>query len=220
MSLEDIENMPILDKETAITQLGDSSLFDVMLTSFEEMSMRTNLTDLKIALEKVDYINIRLSSHSLKGAASYIHAERVKTATSLLQSVIDNKKYDEISKHYLVLIKQCILLKRRIRYETCIKEEKSFNDDESDFDIPIAKNFNVIKHSATDFYIVEVSSTGSDFKISNRETKEHATISPQEKTKSKKIPDSTKKPNSQIPEIMEIEMAEPQKIACCNCNIV
>ena len=157
MSLEEIENLPILDKETAISQLDDAELFDTMLMGFEDMSMRGNLTDLKISLEKSDFPNVRLSTHSLKGASSYIHAERVKTLAALIQCSVDNQKYDDIFKYYPELIKQCVLLKRKIRYEACAKDGKQFGDDESDFDLPIAKYYKIIKRSANDFDVAQVS---------------------------------------------------------------
>ncbi len=124
MSVQEIESLPILDKATAIQQLDDAELFETMLMGFEEMSMRRNLTELKIAMDDVDYYNIRLNSHSLKGASSYLHAERVKTAAADVQFAVDNQKVDDIFKHYPILIKQCIVLKRAIRYEACAKDRK------------------------------------------------------------------------------------------------
>ena len=175
MSLEEIERLPILDKEIAIKHLDDAGLFETMLMGFEEMSMRNNLTNLKIALEKMDYYNIRLSSHSLKGASSYLHAERVKTAASLIQFAVDKQRPDDIFKYYPILIKQCILLKRRVRYEECLKESKPFRDDESDFDVPLAKYFKIIKRSSNDFDIMQISKPGQfppvpkyDFKPPNK----------------------------------------------------
>ncbi len=122
MSVQEIEALPILDKETAIQQLDDADLFDTMLTGFEEMSMRRNLTELKIALDDIDYYNIRLNAHSLKGASSYLHAERVKTAAANMQLAVDSQKGEDIFKYYPILIKQCMILKRRIRQEACTKE--------------------------------------------------------------------------------------------------
>ena len=184
MATEDIESLPILDRETAIKQLDDVSLFETMLMGFEDMSMRNNLTDLKLALEKADYYNIRLSSHSLKGASSYLRAERVRAAAAQVQMAVDSQKSDDIFKYYPILVKQCILLKRRIRYEACIKEGildcycigKQFHDDETDFDVPIAKYYQLIKRSANDFDVIQVSKAGKmpqipkyDFKQGHRD---------------------------------------------------
>ena len=124
MDLAEIESLPILDKETAIRDLGDVELFETMLMGFEEMTMRKNLTELKFAIEDLNYKAIRLNSHSLKGASSYLHAERVKTAAAQLQFTIDSQTPEEIFKKYPVLIKQCIILKRKIRLEGCLKESK------------------------------------------------------------------------------------------------
>ena len=122
MSIEEIERLPILDKLTAIKHLDDADLFDTMLMGFDDMSMKKNLVELKIAMDDVDYFNIRLNSHSLKGASSYLHAERVREASAQLQFAVDNQKSNDIFKYYQILVKQCIILKKRIRYETCIKE--------------------------------------------------------------------------------------------------
>ena len=157
MYLDDINKLPIIDKETAIEQLDDAQLFESMLMGFEEMSMRNNLTELMIALEKKDYVNVRLSSHSLKGASSYIHAERVKTLASNIQIAIDNKTNEDAFKYYPELVKQCIILKRQIRKEACTKSGKAFANDDSDFDVPIAKFFKIEKRSADDFDVVQIS---------------------------------------------------------------
>lgn len=119
MDLDNIEELPILDMETAIKDLGDDSLFISMMERFEDMSMRENLTNLKIALDDLDYFNIRTQSHSLKGASSYIHAERVKTAAEKIQSCVEHQQIEGIFKAYPILIQQCIILKRKIRSEMC-----------------------------------------------------------------------------------------------------
>jgi len=156
MASADIESLPILDKVTAIKDLDDVKLFENMLMGFEDMAMKTNLTNLKIALENMDYYNIRMSSHSLKGAASYLHAERVKTSASLVQLAVDEQKPLNIFKYYPILLKECIVLKRRIRQEACQKAGKPLKDDESDFDIPIAKYFKLIKRSSLDFEVLQI----------------------------------------------------------------
>lgn len=115
----------MLDKETAIKQLGDYSLFETMLEGFEEMSMRKALTGLKIAYDDLDYRNIRLQAHSLKGSSSYLHAERVRAIGEKLQADVDSQNLDSIFKDYPVLIKQCIALKKAIRFEVCRQKSNS-----------------------------------------------------------------------------------------------
>lgn len=122
MSIEEIERLPILDKQTAIKHLDDEDLFETMLMGFEDMSMKKNLVELKIAMDDLDYYNIRLNSHSLKGASSYLHAERVREASAQIQFAVDYQKANDIFKFYPILIKQCIILKKKIRYEACLKE--------------------------------------------------------------------------------------------------
>jgi HPt (histidine-containing phosphotransfer) domain-containing protein len=128
MELENIEELPILDKQTAITDLGEENLFFTMIEGFEEMSLRKNLTALKIAFDDLDYYNIRAQAHSLKGASSYIHAERVKTAAERMQYCIEHQLADSIFKVYSTLIQQCIILKRKIRSEVCRKNSKISGD--------------------------------------------------------------------------------------------
>ena len=209
MSLDEIDELPILDKETAINQLDDVELFETMIVGFEDMSMRSNLTDLKIAIEKLDYSNIRLSSHSLKGASSYIHAERVKTVASLIQSAIDDNQIDSINKYYSVLIKQCILLKKAIRHEMCTKEAKPFEDDDNDFDVPIAANFKVIKKSSDDFEVVQIGELAGLTKKKESIKKGDALTDRKSREVSEKIEN-----------MMEIKTNEEPKSACCNCNVI
>lgn len=169
MTSEEIERELILDKETAIKQLGDEDLFMTLLTGFEDMTLRKNLIDLKISLENIDYYNIRQNAHALKGASAYLYAQRVKSATSHIETAVENRQVGEIFKYYPILIKQCIILKQKIRYEICLKESmyhnltflgKPFSEDESDFDVPIAKFYKLIKRSANDFDIKQIMKTG------------------------------------------------------------
>ena len=212
MELKAIEDLPILDKEAAIIQLDGVELFESLLMGFDDMSMKSNLADLKAALENVDYANIRLSSHSLKGSSSYIHAERVKVITSMIQTAVDNNKYEDIYKYYPVLIKQCILLKRRIRYEACIKEGKEFEDDSSDFDVPIAKNYKVIKRSENDFDVVQVAGNTTEAKMLQSETKDQMLLN--DRTQKRRSNESTLNGKN-----AEMNTNEVAKIACCTCVI-
>ncbi len=121
MSLDDVEALPVLDKEAAIKQLGDAALFETMMEGFNDMSLRKNLTGLKIAFDELDYFNIRLQAHSLNGTSGYLHAERVKTIAEKLQMDVDSQKVDSMFKDYPALIKQCVMLKKAIRFENCKK---------------------------------------------------------------------------------------------------
>ena len=199
MSLEEIENLPILDKETAISQLDDADLFETMLNGFEDMSMRNNLSELKAALENCDFPNIRLSSHSLKGASSYIHAERVKTVASMIQLAIDNNKSRDVMKYYPVLIKECILLKRRIRKEACTKDGIPYCDDDSDYEIPIAKHFEIQKKSNGEFEVVKC----SDFEFAANDNDSKKSGGHEDVGYDKQG--------------IDIKTDEPPKNACCGC---
>eukprot|EP00826_Nyctotherus_ovalis_P000729 TRINITY_DN10028_c0_g1_i12.p1 TRINITY_DN10028_c0_g1~~TRINITY_DN10028_c0_g1_i12.p1 ORF type:complete len:250 (-),score=67.59 TRINITY_DN10028_c0_g1_i12:96-740(-) len=210
MSLDDIDSLPILDKEMAINQLDDAELFETMLSGFEEMSMRSNLTDIKIAIEKADYGNVRLSSHSLKGASSYIHAERVKTVASLIQTAVDSNNCALVAKYYPELVKQCILLKRMIRREACSKDGKVFEDDDSDFDVPIAKNFKVVKRSNNDFEVAQIGEM--EVPADNKET----LLEKGETSATQKI----KEAQDKYDDGMDIKTNEEPKSACCTCIIL
>ena len=122
MSIVNIEELPILNKEEAIEGLGGVELFESMLESFEDLSLRKNLISLKIAIDDIDYYSIRMQAHSLKGSAGYLHAERVTKIAEKLQNDIERQQADEIFKDYSMLVKQCIMLKRTIRFEMLKKE--------------------------------------------------------------------------------------------------
>ena len=152
-----IDELPVLDKTNAIKQLGDAELFETMLEGFEEMSMRKNLIGIKIAIDELDYFNVRVQAHSLKGSASYVHAERVKTAAEKLYTDIDSKNVEGLFKDYPILVKQCIILKKTIRFEGCKKKKGQFKDDDTDFDIPLSKFYKIMKRSALDFDVMQIS---------------------------------------------------------------
>ena len=122
MSTGNIEELQILNKQEAIDGLGGIELFESMLEGFEDLSLRKNLTALKIALDEIDYFNIRMQAHSLKGSSSYLRAERVTKLAERLQSDVEKQQAQEIFKDYSILVKQCILLKRMIRYEILKKD--------------------------------------------------------------------------------------------------
>lgn len=98
MNLDNIEELPILDKAAAIERLGDESLFETMMEGFEDMTMGKNLTTLKIAVDELDYLSIRMQAHSLKGASSYLGAERVKKAAEKCNSILTIKRLKIFSK--------------------------------------------------------------------------------------------------------------------------
>lgn len=122
MNQECSEELHIMDKIVAIERLGDENLFFTMMEGFEDITMSKNLVDLKIAMEELDYSSIRAHSHSLKGAASYLGAERVYKAAEKLQLDIENRRTDKVFVDYATLIHECIMLKRIIRSELCKKE--------------------------------------------------------------------------------------------------
>lgn len=117
MSLANLDELPILSKKDAIEGLGGPELFESMVESFEDLTLRKSLTALKIAMDDLDYYSVRMQAHSLKGSSSYLHAERVTRIAEKLQHDVDLQQSEEIFKDYPILIKQCMILKRAIRYE-------------------------------------------------------------------------------------------------------
>jgi len=111
-----IEELQIINKEKAIECLGGQDLFENMMEGFEELSLKKSLVALKIAMDDLDYLNIRMAAHSLKGSASYLQAERVAFITAKMQADVEKQLPEEIFKDYAVLIKQAILLRRAIRF--------------------------------------------------------------------------------------------------------
>eukprot|EP00826_Nyctotherus_ovalis_P061630 TRINITY_DN878_c0_g1_i4.p1 TRINITY_DN878_c0_g1~~TRINITY_DN878_c0_g1_i4.p1 ORF type:complete len:217 (+),score=44.28 TRINITY_DN878_c0_g1_i4:204-854(+) len=156
MYLNEVEKLPVLDEDAAMKELNDRELLETIMLGFEDMTMRGSLAKLKAALENANYTNVRICSHALKGAASYIHAERVRAQSSNLQTAVDNKHYENAAKYYCELIKECIVLKKRIRLEKCKKKGKIFIEDSSDFDVPIAKGYKIVKKSQKNFNVVSI----------------------------------------------------------------
>ncbi len=126
MSIANIEDLPILDRKAAIEGLGGLELFENMLEGFEDLSLRKNLTALKIALDELDYYSVRMQAHSLKGSSSYLHAERVTKIAEKMQKDVEDQLPEEIFKYYPILIKQCIMLKRMIRLDILKKQGSLF----------------------------------------------------------------------------------------------
>ena len=121
-SIPNLEKLLIIDKKAAIEGLGGLELFESMLEGFEDLSLRKNLTSLKIALDEMDYFSIRMQAHSLKGSSSYLHAERVTKIAEKMQNDVEKQLPEEIFKDYPLLIKQCIVLKRAIRFDLLKKQ--------------------------------------------------------------------------------------------------
>ena len=117
MSIDNIEELPILNKEAAIKGLGSKELFQNMLDNFEDLTLKTTLLSLKVAMDELDYLAIRSQAHSLRGSLSYIYAERATKYAEKIQLGVENQIIDDVLENYRELIKQCIILKRTIRYE-------------------------------------------------------------------------------------------------------
>ena len=112
-----IEELLVLDRQSAITDLGTSELYENMLVEFDETSLPRDLVLIKVAFDEFDYYNVRAHCNSLRGSAGYIRAERVSAAAHLVTLDIESQMLDDLIKHYACLIKQCILLKQAIRKE-------------------------------------------------------------------------------------------------------
>ena len=111
-------NAPVLCYEKAIENLGDEDLFNELLKSFDETLMN-NLADIKGGMDKFDYADIRLKTHTLKGTSSYIQGERVRRASEIMQFCIDRQDAKGAYEHYPLLIVESIKLRRAIRQYLC-----------------------------------------------------------------------------------------------------
>lgn len=108
------DEAPIINIEKAIRDLGDEDLFKKLINDFDATLIKT-LEDLRIAMDGIDYKEIRMKSHSLKGPSSYIQAERVRRSAEILQQFMDKQDAHSAFKAYPQLIKECITLRRHIR---------------------------------------------------------------------------------------------------------
>jgi hypothetical protein len=125
MASDNIDALAILDKEAAIKELGNEGLFDMMLEGFEDMTMRKNLTQIMIAMDDLNFGAVARQANSLKGAVSYLHAERIQVLSDKLISDVEARNPEAIFQDYSQLIVQCITLKRKIRYEESKKKGTS-----------------------------------------------------------------------------------------------
>ena len=117
MSIPNIDELLILNKEVAVDGLGGVDLYENMIDSFEEMSLRKTLIILKIAVDEFDYYSVYTQAHILKGSASYLRADRVSLLAEKIQADVEQQLPDEAFKDYALLLKQCILLKRAVRFD-------------------------------------------------------------------------------------------------------
>ncbi len=108
------DSAPVLDPTTAINNLGDDGLFIQLMENYDSSLMKT-LEELRVAMDQIDYREIRQKSHSLKGPASYIQGERVRRAAEIVQLCVDRQEGPNIYKYYPQLIKESIRLRRRVR---------------------------------------------------------------------------------------------------------
>jgi HPt (histidine-containing phosphotransfer) domain-containing protein len=104
-------DMPILNSDQAKANIGDD-LFNDLLENFEDMTLNEVLENLKNAMDKIDYREIRLMAHKLKAPAGYIGADRLFKMTESLQKCIDSQDADSAYRTYPLMIAECIKLKR------------------------------------------------------------------------------------------------------------
>ncbi len=124
------DDAPILDSKKAIENLDGDSLFNDLVNNYDETLIKT-LADLKKAMDEVDYKEIRMKSHSIKGPASYIQAERVRRAGEIIQQNIDSQLGANAYKNYTKLIVECVRLRREIRLYCCNRDSKIVLDNRS-----------------------------------------------------------------------------------------
>jgi len=108
------DTAPLLDPQSAISDLGDDSLFNMLLENYDSSTIKT-LEDLRVAMDKIDYYEIRMKSHAMKGPSAYIHSERVRRAAEIVQFCIDRQEAENAYKYYPQLIKEFIKLRRKIK---------------------------------------------------------------------------------------------------------
>ena len=119
MSLEHLDDLPIIDHVAAEAQYGDESMLMSMLPTFEEMSLGKDLVALKVGMDALDFYVVRAKAHSLKGASGYMCARRLYYIAEKLQFDVDRQQPEDVFMDYGKLIRHCILVKREIRVEIC-----------------------------------------------------------------------------------------------------
>ena len=126
MSLQRLEELPIIDHRAAMVQYGEDSMLMNLLPTFEDMSLGKDLIALKVGIDELDFYVVRAKAHSLKGASGYMCARRLYLIAEKLQFDVDRQQTDEVFLDYAILIRQCILVKREIRLEIAKSEGRYF----------------------------------------------------------------------------------------------
>ncbi len=144
-----VSHIPLLDKTTAISELGDSHLFELMLGEFIEISLDKSLSHICAALEAFDYSSVRFYCNSLKSSASYVHAERIKYFARKVSEDVESQDLPSLIKHYAGLVKHCIDFKARAERvvcstHSCVEPETT----------PLAKFYKLVKNEKGDFDVI------------------------------------------------------------------
>ena len=110
----EIDQLHLLDIDHAIEVIGDESILYDMLGQFIEMN-KPALESLKKAMETHDVKTLRENAHSLKGATSYICANKVSAIAKYMQDSCDHNNPEEAVKQYPCLIFELVNTNREIR---------------------------------------------------------------------------------------------------------
>ena len=107
----------IINKEQAIDLMGgDEETFIEMVKQFEPMSIVPDFKGISEAWNKVDHDwkSIKRHCHSLKGASSYIGADRLNNAAKQCEDAANETNLQLFAQLYSQLATEALKLKREI----------------------------------------------------------------------------------------------------------
>ena len=143
----------VIDHTLGIETLDDADLFLDMLKRFEPDTLFPCLERLKKGIEEKDNAVVRKESHTLKGSSGYIAAMALSETAKEMQFAIDKNEIEKGYGLYSTLIEAAIETKLEIKKYICFKENITFQEEEKDYQVPIAKGYKWEKKSNGDIFV-------------------------------------------------------------------
>ena len=148
------ENDKILDKEFAISTLGEKETYLNMISDFNSLTLNPCLENLKNAIEEKDNKKVRDGAHTLKGSSTYIGAKRLSNISKEIQFAFDNKNIELGYNLYPKLLEVSILTKIYIRKDLQTEGMDAKETEDCDLIVPIADGYEIISEDKTNIKVI------------------------------------------------------------------
>lgn len=90
---------------------GEDTIFYMMVDKLESMTLNKIMKDLVPAYDNLDYKEIKMLAHSLKGASAYIGASRLHYACFFIQAHFVNGEFQKQIEYYPTLVEAAMEFK-------------------------------------------------------------------------------------------------------------